>query len=155
MAPPTDKHHWARWSLAAFLKEIDAVKGTYSIYIEGDERTTRLDQNFAEVRLDGPDVEEVYRDDFRLNCTLDVLISHKMDTKDLYLPERLLGQFSSGFKNIVNVFRVGNGPDDDESYLGCYILQGPIKTTKFGVINKDLRIVQATIEAPYEMQLTF
>lgn len=155
MARPSDFEHWNRWSLAAFLKEVNAVKGQYPIYIEGDERTTRLERNFAEVRLDGPDVWEPYKNDFRLNCTLDVLISHKMDPNDLYLPERLLGQFSLAFQNVVNVFRVGNGPEDDESYLGCYILQGPLKVTKFGVINKDLRIVQATIEAPYEMQLTF
>jgi hypothetical protein len=152
---PEDSQHWARWSLSAFLKAMDLVKGDYPLYVEGDERTTRLDVNFVEVRVDGPDIDELCKNYFLLQCQLNVLINHKMSVTDLYSPERILGQFQTGFTNTVNVFRVGNGPDDDQSFLGCYQLIGPLDTSKFGVVNKDLRVVQLMLEARYKMQLSF
>lgn len=153
MPVPSDRKHWPRWSLISFYKAIQAVKGVYPLYYEGDERTTRLDQNFAEVRLDGPDIDQPSRNQFFLNCTLNVLISHKMSPSDLYLPEKVLGQFEDGFTDTVSVYRYGNGPDDDQSFLGCYVLQDPIETNKFGIIDKDYRVVQVTLEAEYRMYL--
>lgn len=153
MAAPTESKHWPRWTKAAFWKSADAVKGTTPVYFEGDERTTRLDSNFAEIRLTGPDVWEPAKDCFRLQVIYNILINSKEDTRDLYRPDRLIGQFYGAFKNTITVNRVGNGPDDDQSFLGCYQLISDLDTNQFGIVDRTMRAIQSTIEGTYELVL--
>jgi len=151
---PEQREHWARWTLIAFNLAANAVKtDEYPVYIEGDSRTTALLRNFAEVRLDGPNIEEVSKGCFKLSSTFNLLINSKVDADDLYSLERILGQFQKAFTNGLDVFKLGGGPDDDETLLGCYLLKSEIEVNKFGLIQDGIELMQATIEARYEMTL--
>jgi hypothetical protein len=153
MINPNDREHWPRWTKIAFFRAIDAVKGPYKVYLEGDERTTRLDTNFSEVRLDGPDIYQPAAGCFVLSCILNVLMNCKEDSNDLYSPDRITGQFSNGFTDCISVHRRGNGPDDDQSFVGQYILKSTITQNQFGLVDENLRVIQTTLEATYEMSL--
>lgn len=153
MSVPADRAHWARWTLIGFNKTVISIAGAYPVYLEGDERTTNVFTDYCEVRLDGPDLDEKAKDQYFLDCTMDLLINHKLDTKNLYGPELVIGQFQAAFKHCIDIHRLGDLPVDDDSFVGSYILQGPIEINKFGIIDKDVRLVQATLSAPYRMTL--
>ena len=148
-----DRVDWARWTLIAFNKAADAQKtADYPVYIEGDERTTMLLRNFAEVRLDGPDMKQVSKDVHYLDVTFNLLINSKI-SNNLYELEETLGNFQKAFSNGIDVYKNGNGDNDDDSLLGCYLLQDEIEVNKFGIIENDTRLTQATLEARYRMTL--
>ena len=151
---PEQRQGWARWSLIAFNKAANAVKtDAYPVYLEGDIRTTALLRNFAEVRLDGPDITEPSKGCFFLDVNFNLLINTKVDPEDLYAIERVIGQFQKAFTNVVLVKKLGDDPIDDGSVLGCYMLQEEIAISKFGIVEKDTRLMQTTIEARYRMTL--
>ena len=63
------------------------------------------------------------------------------------------------FKKTISVFRYGDGPNDDDSFVGCLVLQQSLRgrksveTNHFGLINLKDALLQATVEAEYRMQL--
>ena len=151
---PTQRQGWARWTLIAFNKAANAVKtDAYPVYIEGDTRTTALLRNFAEVRLDGPDITEVSKGCFHLDVNFNLLINAKVDPDDLYAIERIIGEFQKAFTNVVECYKLGGGVIDDDSLLGCYELKSEIEINKFGLVEKDIRLMQTTLEARYRMTL--
>lgn len=151
---PEQREGWARWSLISFNKAANAVKtASYPVYIEGDNRTTALLRNFAEVRLDGPDIKEPSKGCFLLDVNFNLLINSKVDPDDLYAIERIIGQFQKAFTNVIECFKLGGGPLDDGSLLGCYELKSEIEINKFGLVEKGIQLMQTTIEARYRMTL--
>jgi len=153
MAIPTEREHWPRWTKIAFFKMAESVKRNIPVYFEGDERTTRLNANFTEVRLTGPDIWEPSRDCYKLEVIFNLLINSKEDSDDLYLVDRLQGQFTNAFPNSIRVLKMGSDAVDDESLLGCYQLVSPIDINQFGIIDGSLRVNQTTIEGTYELTL--
>jgi len=149
-----DKEHLPRWSAIAFNKAVFAVAGSTPVYLEGDERTTNCEENFFEVRLDGPDLTRQTKSETEWEVTVDVLANCKIDPRDHYAVERLLGTALMAFTDTVLVKRWGDGDEDDDSSVGCFQLDGKITVNKFGIVDKDTRIVQATIAATYKMSLS-
>ena len=151
---PLERQGWARWALIAFYSAANSVKtDDYPVYLEGDTRTTALLRNFAEVRLDGPNITEPSRGFFNLDVTFNLLINSKVDPDDLYSTERILGQFQQAFTNVIECYKYGDGAIDDDSFLGCYTLQSEIEVNKFGLIESGTRLMQSTLEARYRMTL--
>jgi uncharacterized protein YcfJ len=149
-----DKQHLPRWSLIAFNKAVIAVMGSVPVYLEGDERTTDTMEDFVEVRMDGPDQYRRTANETVWEITVDVLVNHKVDPRDHYATERLIGTAVMAFADTVLVKRWGEGAGDDESSVGCYQLDGEITINKFGIVNADTRVIQATIAATYKLTLT-
>lgn len=150
----TLRDNWTRWTVAAFFKAAKEVEiSQYPVYFEGDEKTTRLERNFVEVRLDGPDFEEVSKDYYRLDVVLNLLVNSKLDPNDVYAISRVVGQYQRAFANNIQVYKVGTGVADDGSWFGCYQIQSKIEQNKFGVVSKDSRVEQITLEASYRLSL--
>ena len=103
--------------------------------------------------MDGPNITEVSKGCFYLDVAFNLLINSKVDPNDLYAIERIIGQFQQAFTNEIEVFKLGDGPNDDQSHLGCYVLQGEIEINKFGLIQRGVRLMQSTLEARYRMTL--
>ena len=153
MPIPTERKHWPRWSKIAFFKAADAVRESIPVYFEGDERTTRLDKNFVEVRMTGPDIREPSKGCHILEVQFNLLINAKENANDLYTPDRLIGQFMDAFANEISVFRLGSELVDDGSFVGCYRLISEIDVVQFGIVDKTLRTIQAQIEGTYELTI--
>ncbi len=152
-----DKEHLPRWSLIAFNKAVIAVMGSVPVYLEGDERTTDTVEDFVEVRMDGPDIYRQTASGSVWEVTVDVLVNHKVDPRDHYATEKLIGTAVMAFADTILVKRWGDETEDaenDDSTVGCYQLDGEITINKFGIVDQDTRVIQATIAATYKLTLT-
>ena len=157
----TDIHinaSWVRWIYASINKHFDNHKGDLPIYIEGDERTQNDREDFVELRIDGPFIKTPHKGLRYLDVEINLLIQSVLDPKDLYKVQRVTGIFSHAFTNLIEVYKYGNGPIDDNTLLGCFHAQRDLKEgiaiNYFGIIRQDTRITQATIEGHYRLELS-
>lgn len=149
---------WYRWMVASIAKHFDVYKGPYQLYIEGDERDTDDLKDFAELRTDGPFITRVSKGLMFLDIEVNLLIQSHMDPSDLYAGAKAVGIFARGFTNGINVFKYGNGENDDDSLLGCLTLrtkrnENTIDIGNFGIIHQNTRLTQFTIEGHYRLEL--
>ena len=156
--------NWIRWVKASvnwhftnLQKDVVAAAQRIPLYIEGDERDTNDLADFAELRMDGPNIRQVQKDLYYLESEINVLIQSHLDPKDLYKVERSIGIFSLGFV-MIDIFKFGDGVQDDGRHLGCMkllkTLDEDIEVANFGIIRQDTRLMQSTIEGHYRLELS-
>jgi len=155
--PSETQADWVRWCYASINKHFDNHKGNYELYLEGDDRT-QLDENeFAELRIDGPFLKFLIKGHYFLDIEINVLCQTHNDPRQHYKAQELVGVFTNAFRNIIPVYRYGNGPFDDGSLLGCFHLQRDLRESidinYYGIIRQDTRLLQTTIEAHYRLEL--
>jgi hypothetical protein len=113
--------------------------------------------DFAEFRMDGPQIQEQTKNYFEINVSVNILAKATMDN-DIHKIYRHLGIIEAAFTNIIPVFKCGNGPEDNpDELLGCLVLQTNnaerVRTNNFGQIREDLKVIQVTVEGHYKMFL--
>jgi len=150
--------NWIRWLYASCAKHFDGVKGSYHLYIEGAERATSGLENFGEFRMDGPFIKRPCKGLVYLDVEINLLIQAVMDPQRIYDGLVCLGQFATGFTNVIKVYKYGDGVDDDDSLLGCLRQrdrknENTIDVGNFGIIRQDTRITQYTLEGHYRLEL--
>lgn len=152
----------ARWIFASVEGDFGALADAAVIpmYTEGQKRETNKKKQFIEFRMDGPDNTELSKGFFELAIEINILLTQgQTDTSyhDIY---ELAGTVQDMFKKTISVFRYGDRVNDDDSFVGCLVLQQnlrgrkSVETNHFGLINPKDAILQATVEAEYRMQLT-
>lgn len=147
-----------RWIFASVSKHFDAHKQTLKLYIEGMHRGTRDDKDFIELRVDGPYFTELSKGYWRIYSEINVLVQSAMDDTDFHRIWKDIGIVSAAFINLI-VYKYGDGPDDDDSQLGCMKLissargKERLQVSYFGKIAPSVEIHQATVEGHYEMYL--
>jgi hypothetical protein len=149
---------WTRWTHASVGDHFDSLKGAYPLFIEGQHRDTDEDKNFFELRVDGPRLTETSKDCWKLRIEVNILIQTVMNETDYHLHQDMIGQMQAAFTSIP-CFRYGNRPGDDDAQIGCYILQQNkanqdfIEANQFGQIDIRTKLLQATVEGHYVMDL--
>jgi hypothetical protein len=153
--------NWPRWVKASFSKHFADIftAGTKTLYCEGDDRDTAKNKNFAEFRMDGPRLREVSKNYWEFFVPVNILVTTSMDDQNVYTHEDLVGFVGSGFTRTIQVFKLGNGPDDSPStVLLCMELQGdkqnPLRINRFGQVDTTTRLLQSTVEGHYLGHLT-
>ena len=157
--------HWPRWifaSTADYFKQVaDGIE--LPILIEGiDEREAEKMRanDHVEFRINGPAVSELSRGYFRLDVDVNLLLTSMMggQTKNAYDIVQQAGVFLQAAGGPIPVLKWGEGPDDDESLLGCLTLRSDkrdaIRVIHFGQIGRDDRLRQSAVDARYRMHLT-
>lgn len=148
---------WTKWIRASINKHFEDIRSEYPLYLEGDERIESEENDFAELRIDGPAIKFLQKKLFFLDVQINVLVSSRMDPKNLYRDQLILGNFLLGFTNLIEVRRYGDGPTDDGSLLDCLHLQRDkkevIDINNFGIIRQDTRITQQTMEGHYRLEV--
>jgi len=148
---------WIRWCYASINKHFDNLKGGYELYIEGDVRTLQDEAEFAELRIDGPFITIPQKSLYLFYIEVNILCQTHLDPRQHYAAQQMVGLFARSFKNLINVYKYGDGPLDDESLLGCFHLSRDLKDTLdisyFGIIKNDTKILQTTIEGHYQLEL--
>lgn len=151
---------WVRWSKASISKHFsDLLTPSYPMFIENQHRNTDKQPNFFELRVDGPRLLEVSKDCWKLRVEVNILCQSVMNDTDYHIIEDLSGLAQSAFTNAIPVYRYGNRPDDDDSFLGCYIRQDNAQGIDFiegnmlGQIDVRTKLLQSMIEAHYVMDL--
>lgn len=154
--------NWARWVFAScskqFLNYFD-TKGIVS-FAHGDDSNTGTFQNAIEFRMDGPNGKWLTKTEWDLFIEISLLITTMKDDKDAHLPEKYLGIAASAFTKGIKVFRFGDGPDDDPTFLeGCLTLEAegrePLTLAKFGVVQVDLPVIQASVNGHYKGRFNY
>lgn len=82
-----------------------------------------------------------------------------MDEKNYHRIHQNVGIAAGAFKPAISVFKLGNGIDDDQSFVGCLqLLQNRetrdfIEINHFGQIDVKTLLMQASVEGHYKMVL--
>mgnify|MGYP000358183439 CR=1 FL=1 len=156
--------NWARWvfaSVATYLKQV-AIDADLPAIVEGlDDRP----QDFmeatarAEIRINGPDSQEISHGYYQLLVMANVLITCRYDdTKGAYDLDHFLGLYQEAMDQIP-LFKLGSGLDDDRLVqLGC-LSPGPsrndrIRVFRFGQIEKTDKVKQALIDVRYFTEIS-
>ena len=150
--------NWSRWIRVSVNHHFEILQSDelteIPIYYEGDERVTNQYSNFAELRLNGPFIQQPSKDLYYLDILINVLVQTLIDPLDTDLKDKTVGLFSEGFIDRIPIFRYGDGPDDDNLLLDCLKLNSGIDINDFCIIKPDVRIMQSQIEAQYRLQLS-
>ena len=158
--------NWPRWMKAGMLKYFVGVvqeQNGVTCYLETAEHIdkngnfiTKLD-TWAEARFNGPVTTPITETEFHHAAIVNFLISTKLDQSNFYNHDRTVGLVYEAFINSIPIFKLGDGPDDDQSLLGCFQLEADnkfaIQVAHFGQLDVDVKLTQSIIEAHYCMWL--
>lgn len=149
--------NWPRWIFATVSKHFaDALT---PLFIEGQHRDTRELKDFFEMRLDGPTLREVSKGYWILRIEINILVQSAMDDKNYHRIHQSVGNAAAAFDAVINVYKYGNNIQDDQSFVGCLrLLQNRetrdyLEINHFGQIDKKTKLMQATVEGHYQMEL--
>lgn len=155
----TINKNWPRWIFASVSKHFDDRRQGLPMFIEGQHRDTRSLKDFIELRMDGPQFTEVSHNYWRLYFEVNILVQSTMDEHSYHRIHTNVGIVAAAFSDI-GLMRYGTGPSDDQEQWGCAgLLQDTRKRQHldifhFGQIDKQTKLMQATVEGHYETFLT-
>lgn len=151
-----------RWIRVSAMKYfIDQLTPQYPTFCEGMDADTKFGgKSFIEqiarieVRMDGPQLREFdsnrVRADIEMNFTCTV---QRQDGVSIWKLDDLIGAVVASFGSGFQVFKYGDGPDDDGAALGCMQLDVPKHTTQtihyFGQIEPRQPLMQATVDGHF------
>lgn len=151
--------HWPRWVMASAAKHFDDRKQSLFMYVEGFDRTTEQESDYIEFRLDGPYINELSQNYYRLDTEINILIVSMVNDQDIYRIHRHCGLVSRIFFDPIMVYKYGAGADDDGSLLGCMQLVQSldqrefVRVTHFGKIDPAKPILQSSVEGHFHLFL--
>ena len=149
--------NWPRWIAASIQQHfIDTVDASLPIFIEGQEKTVDEDEDFIELRIDGPNCTQLSKNDHNLYVEVNVLIQSHMNETDFHMIHKDVGKVLVAFTDIL-IYKYGDNPGDDDSFIVCLrLLQGgkeAVRTAHFGQIDPDKKLIQSTVEGHFEMDI--
>jgi hypothetical protein len=138
---------------------------TLFLYLEGDSRDTEGRENYCELRITGPDINQMSPKSVQADrYVIDVLVVNIKSDKNIFIFDGNIGLVTAAFTNSITVFKYGTGSEDNPDAnnpleLGCLKLfpdpsRDRVQVTRFGQRKPNVRLQEATIEAGYEMLLS-
>lgn len=147
--------HLTRWIIASVSKHFEDRRQGLSMFIEGQIRDTRSLKDFMELRIDGPNLTELSKGFWQAYIEINVLVQAAQDDADYHRIYKNVGIVTVAFTNTIQIFRFGDGVDDDDSLVGCVNLLGDkesrerIQTSHFGQVEPETGIFQSSVEGHY------
>jgi len=145
--------NWAKWILISAIKHFKEVADSNDIYfhIPNSHRDTSSQNRFVEFKMDGPIINQICRNEFKLLVGISILYS--TDISDNYQDEvKIGGIFASSFTDIC-IYSWGDG----DQFVGTLKLRqtasDKLVINNFGEAHKDIRTKQGSIEGIYEIHL--
>jgi hypothetical protein len=157
---PANKN-WPRWIFASISDHFKAAAAADNVplLIEGieDRTSDKIRQlDHAELRINGPVTKNPSKDYYILNVTVNIILQNYMSEENAYTIIQNAGVFYEAMGPI-DVFKYGNGPDDDGSFLGCLVLREdlvePRFVAHFGQLKEDTRIRESMVGGKYQICL--
>lgn len=146
--------NWPRWIKASCRTWFDNQRQGITIFYSEDSERESRPSDYSELRVNGPDISEHSKGCYTLDVEVNIIVVSIKNDKDADILERNVGIFINAFVDI-NVFRFGDGLNDDGSYVGCLVLDDkrPLEITNFGQIQPETRMIQTSIDGLYHMYL--
>jgi hypothetical protein len=157
---PANKN-WPRWLFASIANHFKAVADAEQIplLIEGiEDRTSEKirKMDHAELRINGPVTKEISKDFYQLNLSVNIILQSVMGENNAYTIIQNAGIFFAAMGPI-EVYKYGNGPDDDGSFLGCLTLRDDLAEPRFvahfGQLKEDVRLRESMVGGQYKIHL--
>jgi len=153
--------NWPRWIFASVSKHLNAAVTTaFPMYIEGQNRNTRDLQNFFEFRMDGPTFKSLTKGSYEAYIEVNLLVQAVLNDKDYHKIHNYVGLCATYLDGTLPIFiyKLGDGVSDDQSFIGCLdLLSGSggerLVVAHFGIVDPKTRLVQASVEAHYRIDL--
>lgn len=151
--------NWNRWifsSASLSFEKIIKTKNSLKFHIDEQQNTNTGDH--VEFRFTGPVWRKHDLTNFTGEILINILIRAMIDEVNFHKIHKMTGIVESAFVNTINVFKYGDGPDDDRTVLlGCLELirkdGKDIETINYGQVHEDISIVQAVVEGHYKIEL--
>lgn len=142
---------WPKWVLSAIVQNIEAVKGGYKVFYEQQPRNANLGPAWYEIETSGCGVLERPKDFFFLTIDVHVTVSVAIDN-DFYHIDNMLGDAVAFLPKTITVKQ-----DDGVTFVGCLVQKDQnnetISVRKYGQIDKTVRLLKATLESRYQIEL--
>lgn len=149
-----------RWVNLSLNKYFDTNKGSYFLFIEGQEVDfSQAGAAWAELHLStGPDINEVSRDSYIIDICVTMMCTVVYNTDDQLL-NKITGFFQNLMSQCITVYRYGTDTGDDNSVIGVF---QPIKIARTmpwgpaivdGKMRGQLRVKQQSVEQDFRMTL--
>lgn len=133
-------------SLDKYFKNALTGKKFYTI---GEEPRLNTSENYFWLRVDGPKTYPQASGFWRLEVSVNLLISCFID-RNLYHLESLLGIGTKAFINQIAVYQI----PDIGTQLGCLTLvSNEIDVHRYGQEKPETKLLQASVEATYAIDL--
>lgn len=149
-----DIEHFPRWIFASVAKHVEANRAGVLLYVEGQDRA-KLNgvQDYIELRMDGPYMVQQTQSEFDFYAEVNMLINAHKDVKDAHKLQRLLGIALKALGVCIPIYRLGDGPKDDQSLIGSFQRRehdkNPVDVTPFGQVEPTVTNEQGTVSAQY------
>jgi len=157
---PADKN-WPRWLFASIADRFKttATDNKIPLLIEGieDRTSEKIRQvDHAELRINGPTTREVSKGYFELDLNVNIILQSYMTEENAYTIIQNAGVFFAAMGPI-EVYKHGNGPDDDGSFLGCLSLREDLSEPRFishfGQLKEDVRLRESMVGGKFQICL--
>lgn len=152
-----DVQNIPRWLFASVSKHFDDRKQDEHLFIEGQDRLTNEETDWLELRMDGPFYREVSKGSHQFDIEVNVLVSSAMNEDDYHKIFKLVGVVIAAFTKTIDILKLGDGGSDDQSFLECARIRTEnreaVIVSHFGQIDSDKRLIQATVEGHYRMEV--
>lgn len=114
------------------------------------------EKTYAEFRLDGPYTRKVSGSEKWYDIEINVLSTTHVEVSKTDDIEDINGIWLAAFEDAIPVYKFGNRPGDDKSFIGCLVLQQQagkaVHLNRFGQSNPDTRMIQTSVEGHYRMK---
>ena len=155
----TQISNWPRWIVASVARWFDARRQGIPMFLEGENHEEGK-ADYIELRVDGPYVLELSQGFFRLDVEINVFVVSAKNSDDLYKIYRDCGTVAAAFGGgVIDVFKLGDGIDDDQSQLGCLVLvrsgdaREALRVSHFGQVSAVTPILRSSVEGHFHMEL--
>lgn len=152
------EEHLPRWIAASLLDHFNTKITGVTVFNEETERTTFDSSDWVEVRFDGPHTTKLGPTFFKVEVDVNLLISTSKDETDIYAHSRNIGKAKKAFSQCIPIFRYGDGAEDTQDQIGILSLRQDLdrrlRVNRWGEVDKDLRLIQGSVDGTYQMELT-
>lgn len=144
--------NWPRWIKASIRRHIKAILGDCTLILEGQPRKENEPLTRYELRIDGPDIDEVSENEFELGIYINLLIMTERTNTQLYTHESSIGLAASSLSVSIPILKLGDTVDDDDSLIGCMLRMTPVTVERFDTLMPQ-NVDCSTVEAEYTLSL--
>jgi len=151
-----------RWLYASVIKHFKSYIDLESVtfHLGGTEYDVNsTDRDTIALHLNGPKINEICNNVFKVSIEVHCLIQCIMRETNMYRHIDLIGAMNTACFNGITVYKYGPEAEDDDSFVGCLRLvqdargSERVETTNFGQVDMSVKLLQATVEAQYEMYI--
>lgn len=157
---------WYLWIYASVRKFFVDQIGTDLMHVEGEPRKTSSEDEYFELRIDGPIIAEHAKNDFQIFVEINILIMTRMSDHDVFKHAKMVGKCVAFFGSVIDLYKLGD-PNDDPTNTGaslnaCLRIKHDLEEKRgdhlavrnFGQIDKSTELVQTSVEAHYTGHLS-